>query len=255
MGTYKKVRAIERGFDVLVALNAGGAASVAALSERTGIHRTTVYRVLETLEALGYVRRSVVDEIYHLTSQVRTLSAGFDDSEIIASAASPSLASLLGEVAWPSSVATPGDDAMIIRETTHGRGELFVHDVTVGTRSPILTTAMGRAYLAWCDDAERQEILRRLARSNTSEAALARNRRYVEQVIETTRAQGYGSSFGDAEANLGSVAMPIRSHDRVMGCINVVYFTSAVTRQSAEKKFVPALTRAVSAIQRNLDPH
>jgi IclR family mhp operon transcriptional activator len=249
---YKQIRALKRGLDVLLALNHERNATVGTLSERTGIHRTTVYRVLETLEQLGYVRRSSTGDAYRLTVLVRALSEAVDDSEIVASAASPCLEQLLGEVVWPSSVATAGPDAMIIRETTHGRSELFVHDVTVGTRSPVLTTAMGRAYLAYCEEEERQEILGKIGRSNSPEAALARNRRYVEQIIETTRAKGYGTSFGDTEANLGSVAMPIRSPERVMGCINVVFFTSSVPRQSAEQKFVPALTRAVAAIERKL---
>jgi IclR family transcriptional regulator, mhp operon transcriptional activator len=252
---YKPVRAIKRGLDVLVALNQERSATVATLSERTGIHRTTVYRVLETLEQLGFVRRGLREDSYRLTRQVCSLSEGFDDSERIASVASPYLDELLGEVNWPSSVATPESDAMIIRETTHGRSEWFVHDVSVGTRSPVLTTAMGRAYLAFCDADEREQILAEIARLGSAEAALARNPRYVQHVLESTRVSGYGFSFGDAEAALGSVALPIQAEERVVGCINVVFFTSSVPKQSAVRNFVPALRRAVAAIERNLAEH
>jgi IclR family mhp operon transcriptional activator len=249
---YKQVRAIKRGLDVLVALNQERNATVATLSQRTSLHRTTVYRVLETLEQLGFVRRGLGDESFRLTRQVCTLSDGFDASERIASVASPYLDELLDEVLWPSSVATPGADAMIIRETTHGRSEWFVHDVSVGTRSPVLTTAMGRAYLAFCGAQERAEILDTIARSDAAEAPLARDERYVNRVLETTRASGYGLSFGDTEAAFGSVALPIQTEERVVGCINVVFFTSSVPRQAAVRNFVPALQRAVAAIERNL---
>ena len=252
MEKYKQVRAIKRGLDVLVALNGLRSASVMALSAHTGIHRTTMYRVLETLETLGYVCRSSTDDHYHLTSQVRSLSEGYDEAERIANAASDYLNVLLDEVAWPSSVATPFQDAMVIRETTHGRSELFVHDVSVGTRSPVLTTAMGRAYLATCSDEERESLLSTIAASTSPDAALARDAGYIRRIIETTREAGYGLSFGDTNSKLGSVAMPICSDERVMGCVNVVFLTGLVARQQAVKKFVPALERAVIAIERNL---
>jgi IclR family mhp operon transcriptional activator len=250
---YKQVRSINRGLDVLVALNDMGRASISALSVRTKIHRTTMYRVLETLETLGYVRRSHTDDSFYLTSQVRSLSDGYDESERIAGAASDSLNALTDEVEWPCSVATPHQGAMIIRETTHGRSELFVHDVRVGTRSPVLTTAMGRAYLANCDEEERKCFLSTVATLQTPEALLARDGQYVERIVTTTRDAGYGASFGDASSRLGSVAMPIREGERVVGCVNVVFFHGVVARNLVVGKFVPALERAVGAIERKLN--
>jgi IclR family mhp operon transcriptional activator len=141
---------------------------------------------------------------------------------------------------------------MVIRETTHGRTELFVHKVGVGTRSPMLTTAMGRAYLAHCSDDEREQTLERVAASDAPEAPLARDAAYVRRIVETTREAGYGLSFGDAKAALGSVALPIRAQGRVVAGLNVVFFTGVVGRPMAVRKFLPALTRAAGAIERKL---
>lgn len=252
MEKYKQVRAIQRGFDVLLALNAYPSSTISALSGRTGIHRTTLYRILETLETLGYVRRSATDDSFRLTGQVRRLSEGYDEGDRIGRAACESLNELLAETTWPSSVATPRQDAMVIRETTHGRADLFVHDTTVGTRSPILTTAMGRSYLAFCEEAERRDILERVAASHSSEARLARDAGYVQRIIESTREAGHGFSFGDTEPSLGSVALPVRADGRVVGGVNVVFLNAFVGRPAAIRTFVPPLARAVTAIERNL---
>lgn len=252
METYKQVRAIQRGLDVLRALNALGNSTIAPLSGHTGIHRTTLYRILETLETLGYVRRSATDDSYRLTGQVRRLSEGYDEGEVLAHAASDSLNALLGQIAWPSSVATPRLDAMVIRETTHGRAELFVHATAVGTRSPILTTAMGRSYLAFCEDGEREAIVERVALSQSPQARLARDPGYVKRIVASTREAGYGFSFGETEPALGSIALPVRSAGRIVGGVNVVFLNAFVGRPSAIKNFVPALSSAVSVIERNL---
>jgi IclR family mhp operon transcriptional activator len=250
--TYKQVRSIKRGLDVLIALNEAPSASIAEISERTGVHRTTVYRILETLEALGYVRKGLSDDGYRPTHKVRRLSCSVDDRAQIAEAAAPRLCELLDEVVWPSSVACLGEDAMVIEETTHGRSPLFVHHVRVGTRSPVLSTAMGRAYLAFCGEDEREAVLSALARPDSRESRNAGDAAYVERLIETTQDQGYGFSFGDTEARLGSVALPIRRRERAIGCINVVFLTKAVSRQTAVNAYIPPLQRAVAAIERDL---
>jgi IclR family mhp operon transcriptional activator len=55
------VQGLSRGLAILHAINLSpeGWASIADLSAMTGLHRTTVRRLLETLQAEGYVRRSV----------------------------------------------------------------------------------------------------------------------------------------------------------------------------------------------------
>ncbi len=51
----RQVRALTRGLDVLHALNRKSGRTARDLAESTGLPRPTVYRLLETLEATGYV--------------------------------------------------------------------------------------------------------------------------------------------------------------------------------------------------------
>ena len=75
--------------------SANGWASIADLSASTGLHRTTVRRLLETLQSEGYVRRSASDDSYRLNLKVRQLSDGFTDDEWISEVANPVLGELL----------------------------------------------------------------------------------------------------------------------------------------------------------------
>ena len=60
---YKTVRGLTRGLMLLNMLNRlDGGASVGLLAELSGLHRTTVRRLLETLQDEGYVRRSLSDD-------------------------------------------------------------------------------------------------------------------------------------------------------------------------------------------------
>uniref|UniRef100_UPI0021C69F69 helix-turn-helix domain-containing protein n=1 Tax=Escherichia coli TaxID=562 RepID=UPI0021C69F69 len=79
-------------------------ASFGLLAELSGLHRTTVRRLLETLQEEGYVRRSPSDDSFRLTIKVRQLSEGFRDEQWISALAAPLLGDLLREVVWPTDV-------------------------------------------------------------------------------------------------------------------------------------------------------
>ena len=97
-----------RGLDVLRVMNQGpaGELSLAEIAARTGLHRTTVRRLIETLLSNGYVRRSPSDDTFRLALRVRELSEGFTDDEWIAEVAPPILGELLRQVVWPTDLCT-----------------------------------------------------------------------------------------------------------------------------------------------------
>ena len=155
---YKTVRGLTRGLMLLNMLNRlDGGASVGLLAELSGLHRTTVRRLLETLQDEGYVRRSLSDDSFRLTIKVRQLSEGFRDEQWISALAAPLLGDLLREVIWPTDVSTLDVDAMVVRETTHRFSRLSFHRAMVGRRLPLLKTASGLTWLAFCPENERSE--------------------------------------------------------------------------------------------------
>lgn len=254
MTTYTNVRGLARGLEVLRALNAmeGGRATSQQIAELTGLHRTTVRRLLETLMEEGFVRRSVSDDSFRLTLAVRSLSEGFTDTERVATVAPPIMGKLLQQVAWPSDLTTPDGDAMIIRETTHRFSQLSFHRAMVGRRLPMLLTAAGRAYFAMCPDEEREDILELLRSGSGGEEqqALARNDSLVRGLIRRVREDGFGANHGDwaAQAKIGAVAVAIKDEQRVLASLNVVFLSRAVSLADAVHRYVPALRESAEQI-------
>lgn len=248
--TYTNVRGLARGLQVLRALNAmeDGHATSQQLADLTGLHRTTVRRLLETLMEEGFVRRSISDDSFRLTLAVRSLSEGFTDTERIATVAPPIMGQLLQRVAWPSDLTTPDGDAMIIRETTHRFSRLSFHRAMVGRRLPMLLTAAGRAYFAMCPDEEREDILEllRSGAGGDEQQAFARNDALVRKLIRRVRDDGFGSNHGDwtAQAKIGAVAVAISADERVIASLNVIFLSRAVRLEDAVRRYVPELQKA-----------
>lgn len=247
----RPIRALNRGLDVLTALNRLERAAINTLATAVRLPRTTTYRILETLRLAGYVERDVRDDCYRPTIMVRALSDGFDDEAMLVHIAKSHLAGLGAAVVWPVAIATPSAGEMVIRETTDHQSPLALEHYGAGVRVPMLTSAAGRAYLAYAPAQERETLLELLARSSHSEDRIARNHAEVERILNETRAQGFGMAQRARRVSEEiSLAIPLQAKNRVLATISVRFAASAVPLRSAVEEFVPKMRDAVAKIER-----
>jgi IclR family mhp operon transcriptional activator len=179
-----------------------------------------------------------------LTINVRQLSEGFRDEHWISALATPLLGELLREVLWPTDITTLDVDAMVVRETTHRFSRLSFHRAMVGRRLPLLLTASGLTWLAFAPDAERDDR-QMLAARPEAEYQLAREPERLAAILARTRQNGYGENFRgwQQEEKIASIAVPIRSQQRVIGCLNLVYIAKAMTIEQAAQKYLAPLQK------------
>ncbi len=246
----RPIRALNRGLEVLTELNRLDRAAINTLANAVGLPRTTTYRILETLRLAGYVERDAHDDCYRPTIMVRALSDGFDDEAMVAHIAKPYLASLCTSIVWPIAIATPSGAAMMIRETTDLQSPLALEQYGAGIRVPMLTSAAGRAYLAYCSAPQREALLELLARSPLPEDRLVRSRGEVERILNETRTQGYGmAQRARRVSEETSLAIPVRVKDEVLATISVRYAATAVPLRTAIDQFLPKMREVVAKIE------
>lgn len=238
-----------RTLAVLRALNEKNASSVSDLSQATSISRQSLYRILDTLCGAGYVRRRPDDDRYQLTPLIHRLSEGFEDDDWIRNTGVPFLRELQREIVWPTDIAVFMGDAMYLRATTWRDSPLAIDRRPLGLRVPVLQAASGRAYLAYCPDAEREEVVRFLRNSSAAENALARDRRALNRLLSQTRLNGYGQRFKEFMPETGSIAVPIKPADRVIGCLNITFIASALSPKQAASRYLEAISRTARQIE------
>jgi len=254
MGTYKRVEGLARGLTILRLLNSfeGGRATVPDVAEASGLHRTTVKRILETLCAEGYVVYQPRNKTYTLGLNTRQLSEGFTDEAWIVSIANPALAELQRQVIWPTDLATPQGDRMVIRETTRRFSPFSFHRSMVGMHIPMISTSVGRAYLAYCTPQQRGAIAAYVTAKDPDGQDM---QAILQGIAKSTRERGYGSSFGDwpDEDRFGAIAVPIMTADHVWGCINVVFLLRSMAPSDAIRKFTTPLWETSKQISKELE--
>ena len=252
MGEPHLVRGLLRGLTVLRALNETNYATALELSKYTGLPRSTVYRLLDTLMAAGYVTIGARKVTYQLTILVRSLSDGFDDEAWVTEIASPVLAELGRQIVWPTDIATFDRDAMVVRETTQMSSPLSFNREKPGFRPPVLGSALGHAYLAFCAEDEREMILRNLAASDRPDAKLAKNRRTLDRIFAETRRRGYGVREGGISPKTGSIAVPVMWRGRPIASINMHYILSALLLEEVVTRYLEPLQTAAARITQGL---
>lgn len=253
-GHYKLVNGLSRGLAILQTLvdAPNGRASPTEVSAHTGLHRTTVRRLLETLAEEGFVSRSEGDGSFQLTGKLRRMAASLTDHEWIASIAAPILRDLSEQVVWPCDLAIADGNAMLIRDSTHHLSPLSFHRGVIGTRLPMLRTAMGRAYLAFSRPEVREAVFKLIESDPDCSVRETGSGYDAEAVIERTRQQGFGLNYREwkPQERTAAIALPImtKAHD-VAACINIIVNTAGMTTERIVSDFLPPLRQAADLIE------
>src|SRR4029077_11879440 len=126
---------------------------------------------------------------------------------------------------------------MEIAETSQTRSPFLIAISGIGYRVNWLLSGVGRAYLAFCPDKEREAILQRIVNSDKPEDRLARDRKRLDKILTETRQRVYGAratTFGGElygappkDDGLAAIALPLLDRARVHGSINILWIRTA----------------------------
>lgn len=247
------VRSLARGLAILRHVNSMGEVRPGDISKATGIPRPTVYRLLETLEELGYVVFSATSSYVRVTRLAAALGDGHALTSEICQATGPIFAECATRVVWPLDLTVYNNAAMIIQETTHSRSPLSIDRGMTGYKLPILRTSAGRAYLSFCPDQERQIILEHLRRLDDPDDRPFLEPRWLDRLTRDTRARGIAvRDAGEFRASTASIAAPIHSEGELLGCVSLIWIRSAMNTSTALDEFGATLQEIARRIAGSL---
>lgn len=155
------VQSVERAFAVLEAFDEEHPTRTAAeVAEIAGLARPTTYRLLQTLQQLGYVRAQ--HGRYEVTPRVLRLGAGYLGRRSMAARAQPIIDQLSEQVGEHVAIGVlDGADVITVAAANSPQSRYLSVAVQVGQRLPAESTSLGRvlvAHLPGATDAESREI-------------------------------------------------------------------------------------------------
>jgi len=252
MPSFDPVTAVLRALEVLRLINQLEHASVPEIRESTGLPKATILRMVETLISAGYVTRLDGTATYAPTGKCLLLSNGLHVHARMTAKAMPILGAFRRKIGWPSDFALFDGDAMVIAGTSREFGLLTLNRKP-GARTPLLLSALGRAYLAFCPDEEQQRILDVLRRSSDPLDKSARDRTGTMRLLNQTRARGYSvtdRTYLDTiyEGAIWGIGVPILAKGQVVAAINVMFLRNALSLKAGIATLLPPLQQAAREI-------
>lgn len=238
---YREIRAVSRALDLLEAVSELGWASVGQLANYTGIDRSTVYRLIHTLELRGYLVRRAEDGTTSLAERILELGDGVRHEDIAIQVMSQTLRELTEQIMWPSDFATFNAGGMVIQASSHKYSPVSVHRRLIGKTRSLFRSALGIAYLSSLNIENLNKTIEIAQRAGNLDAAdLARSER-INQELEKVHLRGYAVSEGLVEAKFSAIALPVRMGRKPIGAVNIVFFRSAMAPDEAGVAFLRPL--------------
>ena len=236
------VRVLVRGLELMALLNREDPLSTAAISQKLRLARTTVNRCLATLEATGYVVR-LPSRRYALTLKARTLSHGYDAVTERLDPVRAALHAAAAEMRWPMSLMRLRYPDMLIEDSTDRESGFAVEYFERGMAVPVLTTASGRALLAFAAPRARETLIDLLWPQRQPElAALWPDCAALERELAAIRERGHARAIRPLRlTEQGSIAVPVLLEGEAVAAVAVRFALSAVSFDEARKRMLPTL--------------
>jgi len=246
------VPGLQRGLQILRCFNRNRRKIGAPeLAKDLNIPRSTVFRLIQTLEHMGFLEKIEHGTDYRLGVGILSLGFEFIASLEVSDLARPIIDKLRDETGHSAHLAIrDGSDIIVVVKAA--APSTLASSVIVGTRLPAHGTILGRMILADLSDDELaivypETVLPKISPQTPTTLD------DLKVILTADRARGFAISTAYFEAGVASVAAPVwNSSGRVVASINVTFQNGAVKRMEIDGIIVQAVRFAAAELSAQL---
>ncbi|WP_182112170.1 MULTISPECIES: IclR family transcriptional regulator [unclassified Actinotalea] len=216
-GATSPVEAVDRALLVLQALAGAGprGSGLAELAAGLGLNKTTVHRTLAALRFRGFVVQDPVSGAYALGTAATQLADDYFGEENLPVLLHPALTALCGAADELVHLGVLSGTHVVYLDKVEPERSVRVWSA-IGRRSPAVTTALGRALLAY-----RGTDATTLAGYVRAAGDVPVDADHVWAVIERARVVGYATEDQENEAGISCVAVPLLRSGVAVAAVSV----------------------------------
>jgi DNA-binding IclR family transcriptional regulator len=198
------VQSVDRALSIMEILARDGWSGVSEMARELDVHRSTVSRLLGTLERRGIVEQHPASQKYRLGFAIVRLADGVRGTQPVTEVARPTCERLSMELDETVNLAVLDDGEVVNIDQTNLSSAIIAVD-WVGHRGPLHATASGKVFLAFgAPVTPLAEPLERVTRHTLTDLASLR------ADLALVRQRGYSVTEGELEEGLNAVAAPVR---------------------------------------------
>lgn len=219
------------------------------IARSLAIPRSTVFRIVQTLEHLGYLERA--GSVYRLGPAVLRLGFEYLASLELTDLARPIVERLRDQTGYPAQLVIRDGREVVVVLKTHGTSAL-TSTVGIGTRLPAHATTLGRVLLGDLGEAELRGLYPE-ARLESFGPATPKTASELARLVAADAARGFAATEGFFERGIASIVAPVReSGGRTIAAISVTLPAGTVDARMREELAV-AVRDAAQALSHRLN--
>lgn len=245
------VTALARGLQVLKCFTSGEEhLGNQEIAQRCRLPKSTVTRLTHTLTLLDFLHHDSAQNRYRLG--LATLSLGgttllrLDAREI----SRPIMQELANQTGCLIALGMREGMSMLYLETARSDASMITIRLNLGSRMPLPSTAMGRAYLAGSRPAARKSVMERV--KNLNPEGYAEIAQAIDRACEEYEATDCCTSYSDWRGEVGAIATPLRvGKGMPMMVLSAAGTIQLMTPEFVESTVRPLLLRSAWAIEQH----
>ncbi len=210
-GKATGVQSIDRAFDILECLSCEHKGiRLTDLSEQLGLHKSTVHRILNSMQERGYVEKA--DRSYKLGPGFIHLSSQFLNSIELKTEAEPLLRSLSDETGQTVFMAVREDTDVVYIDKVEQFNSLRRYSI-IGTRAPVYCTSLGRALLFDSDEIYIRNLLKKIELKKITRNTVTNVENLIEMITEFNE-RGWSEDNEEHQEGVRCAGAPVYDYRR-----------------------------------------
>jgi DNA-binding IclR family transcriptional regulator len=225
------VQSVDRALSILEVLARVGEAGVTEIAGDLGVHKSTAFRLVATLEAHRLVEQTEDRGKYRLGVGVLRLAGATTARLDVVQEARSVVRQLAADTGETVNVAVLSESSALYLDQVAGSSALQSHN-WVGQHIPLHATSNGKVLLTGLDHQALEDMLGKL--SSYTPLTITK-KALLREELERVREQGYAVAVDELEVGLAAAAAPIRNaHGDVVASMSVSGSTFRLTADRLE---------------------
>lgn len=222
--------------------------TVMELAQEFGLHRSTMFRELQALEEVGYVRRRKNGQ-YALGLKLISLSRSAFDNLDLREAAHDHIRRLHKVVGNTVHLAALMENSIVYVDKVEDQNGVRMYS-RIGNAVLPYCSGVGKAILADLDTSTRDAILEQVTWKKFTDKTIL-TRENLDRELETVKRQRFAIDDGEFEDFVNCVAVPIRSSVGVVGALSVTAIRMVQDLDQLKTR-IPLMQQTAELISREL---
>lgn len=208
MHDEKNIQSVSRAIQILKCFENSEELGVTEIGKSLGLHKSTAYGLIATLEANQLLEKNEETGRYRLGLELFRLGTKVNSN--LRRVAIPYLEKLVGMYGETVNLVALDDTSVIYLEKIEGSHSMRICTM-VGGRLPAYCTAVGKTILASLPEDEANSIIERVEFKKYTENTICDKEQLLDY-LKIARQKGYAEESEEFETGLCCVAAPVYNH-------------------------------------------